>query len=109
PPPADWVTLRLYGAPDRADAVLAGLVGPFVAAARASGTLERWFFLRYLEAPGRHHLRVRLSAPPARLAALAGALEEALAPALAAGDLVSLERGPYLPERGRFGADGLQV
>ncbi len=69
PPPAeaagaaDWHTWKLFGAADRADRVLHGAVAPAIAAASAAGEIEGWFFLRYVDGPGRRdHLRLRVRA-----------------------------------------------
>src|SRR5207248_10225376 len=76
PPAADWHTFKLFGAAERADRVLAGAVAPTVAAARAAGEIDAWFFLRYVDPPGaRAHLRLRVHGDePAFAARLADAL-----------------------------------
>ena len=48
---SSWQTFKLFGAADRQDALLVGLVAPLVTEARAAGELEGWFFLRYLDGP----------------------------------------------------------
>ena len=105
PPAADWRTFKIFGAPEHQDALLLEAVQPAIAAARREREITGWFFQRYVESPGRHQLRVRVRAKTARAR---GAFEErlgaALAPARAAGAVVSLEAGDYLPERARFGA-----
>ena len=115
PPPAEradvaagWHTWKLFGAADRADRVLAGAVAPAVAGALAAAEIDAWFFLRYVDGPGRRdHLRLRVRAPSD--APFAARLDDALAPARAAGDVVTIERAEYQRELGRFGADALDA
>jgi thiopeptide-type bacteriocin biosynthesis protein len=103
-----WQTYKLFGAPDRADLLLVALVAPTVRAALADGRLEGWFFLRYVDGPGRrHHLRLRVRADGVGHAAFDAALREALVPAREAGDLVLVETAPYHPEIGRYGAEAM--
>src|SRR5439155_17403339 len=49
----EWHTFKLFGAADRADRVLGAVVAPLVADARAAGVIAQWFFLRYVDGPGR--------------------------------------------------------
>ncbi len=105
-PAAEWHTFKLFGAADRADRVLGAAIAPLIAEARAAGTIAHWFFLRYVDGPGRRdHVRLRVRA--ADVAPFAAALAAALAPARGAGDLVSVERAEYFPERARYGADAM--
>ena len=61
-----------------------------------------------MEGPGRrYHLRLRVHA--ASDAAFATRLDAALAPARAAGDLVTVERAEYQRELGRYGADAIDA
>jgi len=100
---ADWVTFKLFGAADRQDAVLAEAVAPLLAKARRAGWVERWFFQRYVEGPGRRpHIRLRVAG---HTDAVAHALEAQLGHARQAGDVVAVERAPYFPERARFGGE----
>lgn len=103
-PARDWHTWKLFGAADRAERVLARVVAPAVAA----GGHDGWFFLRYVDGPGRRdHLRLRLrAADPAPFAA---ALEAALVAARAAGDVVTVERAEYHREIARYGADAIDA
>jgi len=106
-----WHTWKLFGAADRADRVLHGAIAPAIEAALAAEEIDRWFFLRYVDGPGRReHLRLRVRVPamtsPARFDAR---LADALAPARAAGDVVTVERAEYHPEVGRYGADAIHA
>jgi thiopeptide-type bacteriocin biosynthesis protein len=105
-PPPEWRTFKVFGAPEHQDALLVETIRPVVAAARRAREIETWFFQRYVERPGRrHHLRVRVRASlPRARAAFEARLGAALAPARAAGAVVSVEAGDHHPERARFGA-----
>jgi thiopeptide-type bacteriocin biosynthesis protein len=105
-PETAWRSWKLFGTRERATALLLGAVWPAVRAGRLAGEIERWFFLPYVDGPGRRdHLRLRVSG--AHLDRFARRLTAALAPARAAGDLVLMESGDFFPERARFGADAL--
>ncbi len=106
-PARGWRTLKLFGAPAHQDALLLDVVAPTIAAAARDKEITGWFFQRYVEGPGaRHHLRVRVRAP--RAPAFEARLSKALAPARAAGAVVSVDATEYHPERARFG-DELEV
>ena len=108
PPLAGWRTFKLFGAAARQDALLTGTVLPPVTDARAAGEIDAWFFLRYLDGPGERPTSAFASARTAgEPEAFERRLRRALAPARAAGTLVSLETGDYFPERGRFFAGEL--
>jgi thiopeptide-type bacteriocin biosynthesis protein len=114
PPPAEreperqWHTWKLFGAADRADRVLHGVVAPTIAEARDAGEIDGWFFLRYVDGPGRRdHLRLRVRAPSD--APFAARLWAALAPARLAGDVVAVERAEYVREVGRYGAADVEA
>ena len=115
PPPAqapsaeDWVSFRLYGAVERQDNVLFEAVGPAVKAALAAGEIDAWFFLPYLDQPGRrHHLRLRAHARSARKAeAFARRVRRALVPLRARGDVVCVETSGYFREAARYGGAAL--
>jgi thiopeptide-type bacteriocin biosynthesis protein len=114
PPPAEragasgWHTWKIFGAADRAERVLCGAVAPAIVAAQAAGEIDGWFFLRYVDGPGRRdHLRLRVHATSD--AAFATRLDAALAPARAAGDVVTVERAEYQRELGRYGADAIDA
>jgi thiopeptide-type bacteriocin biosynthesis protein len=97
---SDWRTVELYGDAIRQDRVLLGAVAPAITEARASGELAAWFFLRYVDALGRPHLRVRLRG---KLDAAERRLRRHLAPAIAAGDVVDVRTAPYFREEARYG------
>lgn len=100
-----WRTLKLFGAPGRAEAVLS-LASGVVRAARRAGALSGWFFLRYVDPPGRRdHLRLRLHGEGA--ATVEAQVLAALLPARAAGDLVTVETAEYHREYARYGTDAM--
>jgi thiopeptide-type bacteriocin biosynthesis protein len=104
----DWHTWKLFGAAERADRVLHGAIAPAIADAIAAHEIDAWFFLRYVDGPGhRDHLRLRVRAKSD--AAFAARLADALAPARAAGDVVTVERVEYHRELGRYGADAIDA
>jgi lantibiotic biosynthesis protein len=99
--PERWHTFKLFGAADRLDALLLDAAHPAVTAALAAREIAGWFFLRYVDGPGRrHHLRLRVRGDVDRFAAR---LCELAAVAREDGDLVALERAGYFPESARFG------
>lgn len=57
-PSSEWLTLKLYLAPEVQSRLLIDEVGPFAARMRESGLSDDWFFVRFAD-PDRH-LRVRL-------------------------------------------------
>jgi thiopeptide-type bacteriocin biosynthesis protein len=115
PPPAqaqpaeNWLGFRLYGAVERQSAVLFEAVGSTVKAALGAGEIDAWFFLPYLDEPGRrHHLRVRAHARSERKAeAFTRRVRRALVPVHARGDVVNLETGAYFREAARYGGAAL--
>jgi thiopeptide-type bacteriocin biosynthesis protein len=104
-----WRTFKLFGAEDRQDDLLLDAARPAVAGALAAGEVDRWFFQRYVDGPGRRpHLRLRVHATGddgAGLGAFAARLDGALDGSRAAGAFVALETAAYFPERARFGGD----
>ena len=106
PPPPDWLTFKVFGAPEHQDALLRGAIRPAVASALREREIAAWFFQRYVDGPGRrHHLRVRVRAATARArAAFTERIAATLGPARAAGAVTTVETSDFHPERARFGA-----
>jgi thiopeptide-type bacteriocin biosynthesis protein len=97
-----WRSFKLFGSAADQDDLLRDDVVPAVAAARAAGELDAWFFLRYVDGPGsRHHVRLRVRAT-GDWTVFARRLETALLRARTDGTLAGLELAEYRPERGRF-------
>ena len=112
PPPAQaralagWRTFKLFGGAPRQRALLAA-AADVVHAGRAAKEIASWFFLPYVDGPGRRpHLRLRVHAlgDPATFERR---LRRALERPRADGTLTGLEVTGYSPERGRFRDDEL--
>ncbi len=114
PPPhrapshTDWTTYKLYGPAARQDDLLTLLI-PIVRAGQHADEIDRWFFQRYVDGPGRrHHLRLRVHAR-ADAAAFARRLQHRLQDVRAAAVLTGITVDEYHPEHGRFLADELDA
>jgi thiopeptide-type bacteriocin biosynthesis protein len=104
-----WRTFKLFGTSARHSELLQTAVLPAVRAARAAGEIDGWFFLPYVDGPGRRpHLRLRVHAPRGATG-FEARLATAVAPAEARGALAAVEATAYVPERGRFRADELDA
>ncbi|MBB5958482.1 thiopeptide-type bacteriocin biosynthesis protein [Saccharothrix tamanrassetensis] len=55
---SEWVYLKLYAATVQQDDIVTGAAASLIAALRAEGSLDRWFYLRYGDPEP--HLRIRL-------------------------------------------------
>jgi thiopeptide-type bacteriocin biosynthesis protein len=113
----DWLYYRFYpGAYERLDDVLRACVAPAVELARALGTVDHWFFIRYLDGRG-PHVRLRFAASPHQLAVLEDELEQRFIAALddldsgaSAGPFVGFDQSIYEPETAKYGGDaGLEL
>lgn len=98
PPGSEWLYVKAYGDPARADRLLTGPVAEVV----RQGGADRWFFVRYADpAP---HVRVRFGGPPAALRdRCRPLLEELLAGELEAGRLHGVRIDVYRREVDRYG------
>ncbi len=117
PPPSQagpahgWATFKIFGPIDRQDDVLLDAVAPAIAAARAAGQIDGWFFLRYADQPAqRHHLRVRVHAaatgggdPEALSGAFARGLLDHLVSLRHAGAVAAVDEAEYFRESARYG------
>jgi thiopeptide-type bacteriocin biosynthesis protein len=103
-PPLDrWRTFKLFGPSDRQEQLLLEVVQPAIDQGRAAGEIDAWFFLRYVDGPGRRpHVRLRAHAGSGPVQRFEQRLHDALGAARMAGWLTSLETTEYFPERGRF-------
>ncbi|HEX2164230.1 MAG TPA: lantibiotic dehydratase, partial [Thermoanaerobaculia bacterium] len=102
PPGSEWLYVRLYTGTATADRVLRHAVDRVVRPALAAGAADRWFFLRYGDPDW--HLRLRLHGDPRRLAGeVLPALDDALAPLAADGQVWKVELGTYEREVERYG------
>jgi thiopeptide-type bacteriocin biosynthesis protein len=64
-PGSDWLYIKLYTPPSLVDDLLSVPIGEMAGWARASGTCQRWFFVRY--ADPQPHIRLRFQGAPATL------------------------------------------
>jgi thiopeptide-type bacteriocin biosynthesis protein len=105
-PLAGWRTFKLFGGAAHQRPLLAA-AAEVVRAGRAASELDRWFFLPYVDGPGRRpHLRLRVHAS-GDPATFERRLRRALERQRADGTLTTLEVTDYTPERGRFRDDEL--
>ena len=109
PPGSEWLYSKLYTGSATADQVLRELIAPVVAAMRAAGAFDRWFFIRYDDPD--HHVRVRFHGPPARLAAeVLPAMHAATEAFMADGRVTKVQLDTYEPEWERYGGPtGLDI
>jgi thiopeptide-type bacteriocin biosynthesis protein len=106
-PAQGWRTFKLFGATARRDELLCDAIVPAIRAGLAGREIDRWFFLPYVDGPGRRpHLRLRVHGPGAP-AAFEARLSAALGPSRSRGAWATMETSDYFPERGRFRRDEL--
>lgn len=104
PPGSEWLYAKLYSGAATADRVLLAGVAPVAERMLSSGTVSRWFFVRYADPDP--HLRVRFAGDPARLREeLLPALEEATRRLLDGGLVWRLQLDTYEREVERYGGD----
>lgn len=104
-PGSEWVYAKLYAGASEADRLLSDLIGPVSRRLLASGSIDRWFFIRYADPD--EHVRWRLHvAGGTRASTVQRALERAIAPALASGHVRRLTFDTYEREVERYGGDG---
>lgn len=104
PPGSSWLYAKLYTEPATVDVVLREIVAPVVRAARASGAVSSWFFIRFGDPDW--HLRVRLRGDPRRLLAeVLPSLAAEVEAGVAAGKIRKLQLDTYEPEVERYGGD----
>ena len=102
PPGSEWLYVKLYGGNVVLDEVLTSALPPLLDAAAGSGTLARWFFLRY--ADPLDHLRIRFNGRPDRLQRdLLPLMAETLNPLLSAGRIWKIQFDTYEREIERYG------
>ncbi|HZL21339.1 MAG TPA: thiopeptide-type bacteriocin biosynthesis protein, partial [Polyangia bacterium] len=98
---------KLFGASARQDELLTGAIVPAIQRAQADREIDAWFFLRYVDGPGRRpHLRLRVHAL-GHPHVFEDRLRTGLGLARADGAATTMETGDYHPEWGRFAADEL--
>ncbi|MFG6193393.1 lantibiotic dehydratase [Nonomuraea sp. JJY05] len=92
------LSLKLYGHPDRHDAILTRHLPRL---ADAVGAEARWWFLRYHDPD--HHLRIRLTVPPDAFADTAAQAATWCEQLRRAGLAARVQWDTYFPETARFG------
>jgi thiopeptide-type bacteriocin biosynthesis protein len=109
PPGSEWLYVKLYGGGAALDEILTTSLPALVRTAVASGSVARWFFIRY--ADPHDHLRVRFNGLPARISQeLLPQVFESLNPLLASGKLWKIDFDTYEREIERYGGvEGLRA
>ncbi|MGV9386232.1 lantibiotic dehydratase [Nonomuraea sp. NPDC003707] len=92
------LSLKLYGHPDRHDAILTRHLPRLTDALDAEA---RWWFLRYHDP--NHHLRIRLTVPASAFADAAGQVTTWSVQVRQAGLTAHVQWDTYFPETSRFG------
>ena len=101
-PGSEWLYAKLYTGASTADRVVREIVAPLVQAARDSGAVDRWFFIRYGDPDW--HLRLRFHGAPVRLVGeVLPALHAASGPLVADGRLWKVQLDTYEREVERYG------
>nr|MBA3483807.1 lantibiotic dehydratase [Pirellulales bacterium] len=103
-PGSEWLYAKIYTGAATADRLLRDELRPVIDDAIATGSCDRWFFLRYSDPDG--HLRIRFHGEPTRLREeLLPRLEEVLAGPLDAGWVARVQFDTYERETERYGGD----
>jgi lantibiotic biosynthesis protein len=99
---SDWLYVKLYGGVTALDELLTTTVPALVRTATASGSVARWFFIRY--ADPQDHLRIRFNGAPSRLThELLPQVFDTFNPLLACGKLFKIDFDSYEREIERYG------
>lgn len=108
-PGSEWLAVELYTGVSTADRVLRRVAGPLARQATESGAADGWFFVRF-DDPHRH-LRLRFHGDPRRLRGeVLPALERAVAPLMAGGEVWRWRLATYEREVERYGgAAGIEL
>ena len=102
PPGSEWLYVKLYGGVTILDEILTTSLPALVRTAIASGSIDRWFFIRY--ADPHDHLRIRFHGASARISQeLLPQVCETLNPLLASGKLWKIAFDTYEREIERYG------
>ena len=109
PPGGEWLYFKLYGGTGALDEILTTAVRPLVHTLAASGSVSRWFFIRYSDP--HEHLRIRFNGTRETLSQrVLPLVSETLNPLLSSGILWKIELDTYQREVERYGgADGVLV
>jgi thiopeptide-type bacteriocin biosynthesis protein len=101
-PGSEWLFCKLYCGPATAERLLTHDLAPTIEHLQAAGLVEKWFFIRY--ADPQPHLRLRFfSTTPGFGQPVIDALNAALAPAVADGQVRQVQLDTYQRELERYG------
>lgn len=104
-PGSEWLSIKIYCSSSSADQLMNQQINELVAAAKARGLLEKWFFLRFYDPD--HHLRLRLQLREGvehGWAGLTDLIQATFSGPLHSGMVKSLEYDTYNRELERYGA-----
>ncbi len=101
---SEWVYYKIYTGHKTADTILTEVIAPLADRFLASGSITKWFFIRY--ADPEHHLRVRfLSASTSDIGTILGALHEPLNLFLERDLIWKIQLDTYQRELERYGTN----
>jgi thiopeptide-type bacteriocin biosynthesis protein len=103
-PGSEWTYLKVYCGAKWGDKLLASYLRPCLEELEAQGVAQKWFFIRYNDP--HNHLRLRLlhDGSPASIAAIMGALHQALAGLQQERVVQAIQYDTYHRELERYGA-----
>ena len=104
-PGSEWLSIKIYCSSSSADQLMNRQIKPLIAAAKARGLLEKWFFLRFYDPD--HHLRLRLQLREGVAhgwADINDLIQAAFSDPLQSGMVKSLQYDTYNRELERYGA-----
>lgn len=105
-PGDEWIYFKIYCATQYANQIIARKIYPLIRKYSSRPDFGIWFFIRYYDPEP--HLRVRIQAKPALLAAMPGLVNQALKPFLKSGLIRRLQVDTYVREIERYGADAME-
>jgi thiopeptide-type bacteriocin biosynthesis protein len=101
-PGSEWLSAKVYCGPATADYLLREVLPPFLEQVKASGWVDRWFFIRYGDPDW--HLRLRFHGRPGTLLGeVLPALQALLQPHVASGAVLGWQLDTYRRETRRYG------
>lgn len=101
-PGSEWLYVKIYASASHMDRLLIQSIKPLIQGARAAGTVDRWFFIRYGDPS--LHLRIRFHGDPKTLGRdLLPQLWECLNPGIQKGTIWRVQFDTYEREVERYG------
>ena len=105
---SEWLSYKIYTGTKTADTLLSELIYPLAEQFVAEGLIDRYFFIRYTDP--QHHIRVRFHfADPQHSAQVIRALQESLAPLVAAKTVSAVVNDTYNRELERYGHNSIEA